>query len=231
MSSECVFSESLSVLDNDFFTQKRFKEWYNMLLMFAGEAINSLRDKTGNIDGVLYEINSVLMNEVVYDAMVGLKTIVASENNTVEAPNPFKIASHLGYWFLRHKPIIFRAANNLDVDSIIFPTNVDENERKDIIVDIKHINEVAVSIFLLRYIFKIDDAPVCNKKRFKKVKETGCFYFSSFPDMFYTIYEKLKYHLTYRDISPKTIEHFLEAYTMHPYLPYTCDLWNTEENI
>ena len=229
MSCNCVFAEALSVLDDNFFTEERFKEWYNILLDFSEASINTLREETGNVKGVSYEINTVLLQEVVYDAMIGLKTIVVSDNNAVEAPNPFKIASYLGYWFLRHKPILFRAENNLNIDEIVFADDVDDEDRKYIIVEMKHLNEVTVARFLLRYIFKVESAkPLCSNRRFKRIKSRGCIYFDSFPDMLETIYEKLKYHLTYRDISPKTIEHFLEAYTLHPYMPYTCDLWNTE---
>lgn len=230
MDSKSVTVKALSVLDDDFFTEERFKKWYNTLLIFAGETINILCDEIGNIDGMHFEINHVLLKEVVYDAMIGLKTIVVSDNNTIEAPNPFKIAAYLGYWFLRHKPIIFRVAKNFDVDCIDFNQELDENQRNYIISDIKHLNEVAVTHFLLRYIFKTDcKKPVCGHLCYMHVKKKGNFCFNSFDDMFETIYDKLKYHLTYRAISPKTIEHFLEAYTLHPYLPYTCDLWNTEE--
>lgn len=230
MENKSVTVKNLPVLDNSFFTEARFKNWYNTLLSFAGETINVLCDEIGNIEGIHFEINHVLLKEVVYDAMIGLKTIVVSDNNMIEAPNPFKIAAYLGYWFLRHKPIVFRVANNVDIENIVFPPNIDENQRNYIISDIKHLNEVAVTHFLLRYIFKIDcKKPVCGNFCFLNVKKTGNFYFDSFDDMFETIYDKLKYYLTYRAISPKTIEHFLEAYTLHPYLPYTCDLWNTEE--
>lgn len=231
MNSNCVFADALSVLDDKFFTEERFKEWYNMLLAFAVESINLLREETGNIKDVSYEVNTVLLHEVVYDAMIGLKTIVISDNNTVNEPNPFKIASYLGYWFLRHKPIIFRVKTGLNIDEISFAEDVDPADRKSIIVEMKHMNEVAVSRFLLRYIFKVECArPLCTRRRFRRIKATGCVFFDSFPDMLLAIFEKLKYHLTYRDISPKIIEHFLEAYTLHPYVPYTCDLWNTEEN-
>ncbi len=227
MSCNCVLSKSLPVLDDVFFTEERFREWYNMLLEFSVESINILREETGNVKGITFEINTVLLQEVVYDAMIGLKTIVASDNNDVQAPNSFKIASYLGYWFLRHKPILFRAEKNLNIDAITFGNDIDEADRNDIIVDIKHMNEVTVARFLLRYIFQIESKrPLCSTLKFKSIKARGCIYFDSFPDMLDTIFEKLKYHLTYRDISPKTIEHFLEAYTLHPYMPYTCDLWN-----
>lgn len=231
MDNKSVTVKDLTVLEGSFFTEERFRQWYNMLLNFAAETINVLCDEIGNIEGISFEINQILLKEVVYDAMIGLKTIVASKNNTIEAPNPFKVAAYLGYWFLRHKPIIFRATDSIDLENIVFPPEIDEDRRKHIISDIKHLNEVAVTHFLLRYIFKTEckNKPVCGKLCFLKVKNTANFYFDSFEDMFKTIYDKLKYHLTYRAISPKTIEHFLEAYTLHPYLPYTCDLWNTEE--
>lgn len=228
MRAKSVTVTKLSVLDDVFFTEERFREWYNILLNFASDAINILYDEIGNIDGVTFEINQVLLKEVIYDAIIGLKTIVVSDNNTIKEPNPFKIAAYLGYWFLRHKPIIFRASKDLDIDNIVLHTNIDTNQKYCIILDIKHINEIAVSRFLLRYIFDIDSHPVCGKLCFKNVKKNGNFYFDNFNDMMETIYEKLKYYLTYREISPKIIEHFLEAYTLHPYFPYTCNLWDVE---
>ena len=220
MENKSVTATALPVLDDAFFTEARFKKWYNILLSFAGETINLLCDDIGNIDGIDFEINHVLLKEVVYDAMIGLKTIVVSDNNTIEQPNPFKIAAYLGYWFLRHKPIIFRVEKNIEIENIVLSPEIDENQRNYIISDIKHLNEVAVTHFLLRYIFKTDSKkPVCGKLCYLNVKNTGNFCFDSFDDMFETIYDKLKYYLTYRAISPKTIEHFLEAYTLHPVFP------------
>ena len=172
MAKKSVIIEDLPVLDNDFFTENRFKEWYNMLLCFAIETKNVLCDEIGNIDGLDFEINEVLLKEVIYDAMIGLKTIVVSENNKVKAPNPFKIAAYLGYWFLRHKPLIFRVVRNFDVEKIVFPSNISADEQKYLIYKIKHLNEVAVTNFLLRYIFKIDckNRPTCGKLCYLKVK-------------------------------------------------------------
>ena len=229
MDNKCVLTRELEVLDDKFFTKDRYKEWYNLLLGFAVDSINLLREETGNINGIAFEVNTVMLHEAIYDAIVGMKTIVMSFNNTVEEPNPFKIASYLGYWFLKHKPIVFRAASNLDIDKVITSKSV--SEAKAIIMDIKHLNEVAVARFLLRYIFVIDNVkPICNKCRFKTVKNANNLSCNSFNEMLTNVFDKLKYHLTYRSISPKVIEHFLEAYTLHPYLPYTCDLWNTEND-
>lgn len=162
MANKSVIIKDLPVLDNDFFTETRFKEWYNMLLCFAVETRNVLCDEIGNIDGLDFEINQVLLREVIYDAMIGLKTIVVSKNNDIEAPNPFKIAAYLGYWFLRHKPIIFRVDKNFDIENIIFPPSINNEQRKYLIYKIKHLNEVAVTNFLLRYIFRTD----CKKKSY-----------------------------------------------------------------
>lgn len=229
MSCGSVFADELPVLDDEFFTETLFKEWYNTLLIFSGETINELRERTGNISDIVYEINTVLLKEVVYDAMIGLKTIVISENNEVKKPNPFKIAAYLGYWFLRHKPIIFRVKTDIDIDNIVFPSDLSLQQKRNVISDMKHLNEVTVTNFLLSYIFDIGQKPVCKTLCLRAVKSKGNFGFTNFEEMLEVIYKKLRYYLTYRTITPKTIEHFLEAYTLHPYLPYTCDLWKTEE--
>lgn len=230
-----VIANSLNVLDEgdqSFFNQTLFKDWVNMLYKFSHSTISILRKEIGNVVGVSFEINYTLLQEVVYDAIIGLKTIVVSENNTVESPNPFKIAAHLAYWFVRHKPIIFRAENKIRVDDLQFASNMDEAQRKAAIVEMKHLNEVTAARFMLSYIFQVDcKTPVCNDYRIRHLKKAGKMHFDSFPDMFDAIYDKLTYHLTYREISPKILEHFLEAYTLHPYLPYTTDLWNTEKHL
>lgn len=231
MQRKSIFVDELPVLDNDFFTDDRFKSWYNMLSDFACATIETLHNEVGGVVGIDYEINTVLLQEVVYDAMIGLKTIVSSEHNIVRHPNPFKIAAYLGYWFIRHKPIAFRAEMNLDIKSLKMPLIDNDDLKKIKIVEIKHLNEVAAAKFLLRYIFVVESKkPLCNQKRCKKIKSNGNFYFEDFQEMLDTIYEKLLYHLMYRDISPKIIEHFLEAYTLHPYVSYTCDLWNISED-
>lgn len=229
----CVSAKSLKVLDDDgsFFNEELFKEWCNLLYKFSFQTISILREEIGNIEGIHFEINTVLIEEVVYDAMIGLKTIVASDNNDVEAPNPFKIAAYLAYWFIRHKPILFRADSRLDINSIPLNSQIDEEHKRAIIADMKHLNEVAAARFMLRYIFEVDcKKPFCTVKRSQKLKGKGYFCFDCFADMFDAIHEKLKYFITYRDISPKVLEHFLEAYTLHPYLPYTADLWSTRES-
>lgn len=229
-----VVANSLDVLDEgdqSFFNKSLFKDWTNKLYEFSYSTIEILREEIGNVEGVSFEINYTLLQEVVYDAIIGLKTIVVSKNNTVEAPNPFKIAAYLAYWFVRHKPIIFRAENKVRVDDLQFASYVDEENRKAAIVEMKHLNEVAVARFMLSYIFRVNcKKPVCEDSRICHLQKKGKLYFDSFGDMFDAVYDKLVYHLTYREISPKILEHFLEAYTLHPYLPYTTDLWNTERS-
>lgn len=230
---QCVSVEYLKVLGSDdhYFNKDRFKEWCNLLYNFSHDSIEILHEEIGNVEGIAFEINTVLIQEAVYDAMIGLKTIVASENNEVQSPNPFKIAAYLAYWFVRHKPIIFRAESGLDINSIQLNLRIAEEDRLEIINEIKHLNEVVATRFMLRYIFEVDSQkPLCTTKKAKSLKAQGRFCFDCFEDMFAAVYEKLKYYITYREISPKILEHFLEAYTLHPYLPYTTDLWNTEED-
>ena len=229
MEKSFIYTTSLDAIQSDFFNETRFKEWYNILAIFSVEYINTLTEKIGNIIGIQYEINYTLLREVVYDAMIGLQTVVTSKNNGVEKPNPFKIAAYLGYWFIRHKPIYFRTMRDFDIENLTPATPLQPSEIKEVINNMKHANEYVAATFLLRYIFDTSQNPVCEKYELQKVKRTGCFYFENFEDMLRVIHSKLKYHLTYREISPKVIEHILEAYTLHPYAPYTSDFWNPNE--
>lgn len=234
MEYRAILTQPLKAFDEDkngFFTEEKFKEWYNLLLDFTLESIDELMSLTGAINGFTYELNKTLLREVIYDAMIGLKTIVVSKHNTVHQPNPFKIAAYLGYWFLRHKPILFRAESDLKLETLKFNLDEDdEDDRNAIIFEMKHLNEVTVARFILRYIFNLNGKPMCDNKTCKRIKKCGNFCFDDFSDMFMTLFYKLVYHLCYRELSPKIIEHFLEAYTLHPHLPCTNDLWGPGEN-
>ena len=189
----------------------------------------------GNIEGFYYQLNPTVLEEVIYDAIIGLRKIVLSENNDVTEPNPFKIASHLGYWFVRHKPIMFcQWKTNFDLEKIKFSDKIESDPELKLaaIWEIKHINEIVAVTFMIRYIFKIDDENniICDKKELKKFKNKGKFYFNDFSELGNAVFDKLKYHISYRSITPEIIEHFLEGYTLHPIWELTANLWEAEEN-
>ena len=62
-----------------------------------------------------------------------------------------------------------------------------------------------------------------------KAKEKENFSFTDFEEMRETILKKLTYYFSYRAITPKVIEHILEAYTFHPAWGLTGAHWNKKE--
>ena len=230
-----VFAKKLEVLDDQFFDKDLFTKWFNNLYDCTEITLQQFKDSIGNIEGFYYQLNPTVLEEVVYDAIIGLRKIVVSENNDVKEPNPFKIAAHLGYWFVRHKPIMFcQWTTGFNFEEIKFKDKIENNAELKLatIWEIKHINEIVAVAFMIRYIFKIDneESIICDDRELKKFKGTGNFYFQDFNELGNAVFDKLKYHLSYRSITPETIEHFLEGYTLHPIWKLTANLWEAEED-
>lgn len=227
-----VLARRLPVLDDDFFTKELFAKWYNDLYVCIDAVLRLFKKELGNVEGFYYQLNPTILKEVVYDAIIGLRKIVLSENNEVSEPNPFKIASHLGYWFIRHKPIMFcQWDTKFDLEMIKFKDHIqnDEELKLTTIWEIKHINEIVAAAFMVRYIFLVDEI-ICDVSSLKEVKKTGKFYFKDFNELSDAVIDKLRYHISYRCITPEVLEHFLEGYTLHPIWKLTAKLWEAEEN-
>lgn len=230
-----VLAKNLKVLDEGFFNKALFAKWYNDLYNCTKITLKEFKKTLGNVEGFYYQLNPTMLEEVVYDAIIGLRKIVLSENNDVTEPNPFKIASHLGYWFIRHKPIMFcQWRNDFKLEELKFKDEIENDEERKMaaIWEIKHINEIVATTFMIRYIFNINNESniVCGKKSLKKVQDRGNFYFKDFNELGDAVLDKLKYHVSYRCITPEVIEHFLEGYTLHPIWELTANLWEAEEN-
>lgn len=228
-----VLARNLDVLDDGFFDEALFAEWYNDLYECTENMLDHFKKVLGNIEGFYYQLNPIVLKEVVYDAIIGLRKIVQSKNNDVEEPNPFKIASHLGYWYIRHKPIMFcQWDKDFDLEQIVFKKDIQNDEELKLVTiwEIKHFNEVVAVAFMLRYIFLFGEKEtICGDKECKKFKNTGKYYFNDFEELSDAVIDKLRYHVTYRCITPEVLEHFLEGYTMHPIWELTEKLWEAEE--
>ncbi len=232
-----ILAEELKVLEeptednpDPFFTQELFKKWYDELYDCAQYTVDTFKEKSlGHLLGVDYNLNPILLREVIYDAIIGLKKIVKSDNNRVERPSAFKIAAHLGYWIIRHKPVIFLCFDDgIDIRDYTFMPEIESSDekRKATIWEMKHINELFATNFMLRYIFDTNDKKViCKSRELKKFQDTGTYCFHSFQEMGDVIADLLKYHLAYRSISPEVLEHVLEGYTLHPVWQMTGNLW------
>ncbi|MGN1101170.1 MAG: hypothetical protein ACI4RG_03195 [Huintestinicola sp.] len=177
-----------------------------------------------------------LIDEVIVDAIIGMRKITDSQYTQTENPNSFKIIAYLTYWWLRHKPASVHYKSDFCLEDIkLKPSEVldamseeeRELERQKVIWQLKHINELVAVEMSLSYIFDYDKV-ICGNNDCKKVKrkEKENFCFESFDEMQDVIVKKLTYYFCYRTVAPKVIEHMLEGYTFHPAWGLTGSQWS-----
>lgn len=191
-----------------------------------------------NDSPICFNLSISLLDEVLFDAIIGMRKIVDSSNNCVESPNSFKIAAYLSYWWLRHKPVYlhYPIGFRLEDAKIVRDEKVSDEEYdkkcNDFSWQLKHINELVavqmVSTFIFDFEHTLCDKAVCAMI---KHKEKDKFCFTDFEEMRNDILKKLTYYFSYRAIAPKMIEHILEGYTFHPAWGLTGKHWNTGEEL
>lgn len=235
MRDKQVFYNYLTVYDDKVFTKEKGVEWANCLLDAYEDIFHKFQDKIGKESPISFHISLSLLEEVVTDAIIGMRKITDSENNEVKEPNAFKVAAYLAYWWLRHKPVYLHYPEKYrldDVEPTIRELEGLNNESRVQATEIlrwklKHINEIVAVQFVDTYIFDFEKV-VCGRIVEKKVKIAvqERFPFDSFEDMRSELTDKLTYYFSYRALAPKVIEHILEAYTFHPAWDLTGNLWN-----
>ncbi len=240
MSNQFVFLSKISVYDDKIFTEERAKEWKRHMYMAYNSIYESLKDKLDNSTKVDYFVCKSLVDEVVVDAIIGMRKITDSRYNSIEDPNAFKIISYLTYWWLRHKPVSLHYGGDLCCleEIVLKPTNEllamseekQEEERQKVIWQLKHINELIAVQMTLSYIFNFEK-PICTASTCKMIKrkEKENFCFESFDEMQEVLVKKLTYYFSYRAVAPKIIEHMLEGYTFHPAWGLTGPQWDSQK--
>jgi hypothetical protein len=228
-----VFLTRVDVTD-DKFTKGKLDFWKDYMLDSYTDVFHALREKIDPVSPIRFFASKSLIEEVIVDAVIGLKKITDSPLHKVEFPNTFKIAAYLAYWWLRHKPVSVHYPNAffLENTQVIVPdgqtTDKIEQERQMLIWRLKHINELIAVQIVANFIFRFDNA-VCKDKECKKIKKANDnFLFKDFEEMKTTILQKLTYYFSYRPVTPKVIEHILEGYTFHPAWEFAGDHWNVE---
>lgn len=232
MSKKYVYYDFVDVYDDKIFTRDRANEWRSYIVEAYKSVYKGMRNKLDLSVPIQFSVNKSLLEESIIDAIIGMRKIVDSKNNSVEDPNSFKIISYLSYWWLRHKPISVHYPRDYDIRNIIIKRNENEHDnvyekrKLNTIWQLKHMNELVAVHMVLHYIFDFDTV-VCDDKRCRKVNElnNGKLCFANFDDMCKAIQKKLTYYFSYRTLAPKVIEHILEAYTFHPAWGLTGEHW------
>lgn len=226
-----IYFDKLAVAD-DIFTKEKMLSWEQDLMESYESILKMFLSKMDPESPVAFAMNPSLLDDAIVDAVLGLKKITQSTNNTVDEPNTFKIVAYVTYWFLRHKPIQIFLTSGAWVEDVTVANSKDYNEielqeaNNVLAWKIKHINEYVAVTFALSNVFNYD-IKIFNDKDFNRIKtvQADRIPFDSFEEMTDALVDKLIYYLSYRAIAPKIIEHFLEGYTYYPNYGLTDEHW------
>lgn len=241
-----VFYGYVEVLDSDdvdeknrYFTKERISDWERKLVVAYRDVYSRIKKQLNPDSPISFNISYSLLHEAVIDAVIGLRKITVSKNNSVDKPNAFKIAAYLSYWWLRHQPVSLHFPKKYKLEDAMFSDlclkgkNSKEIEEANEILRwrLKHINELVAVQFVTTYIFQFD-VVTCGwpQERIVKIKQKDEFAFDGFLHMQREMIKKLTYYFAYRAIAPKVIEQILESYTFHPAWRLTGKLWSGDEH-
>ncbi len=230
---ECITYGYVDVLDDKVFTLSRANEWNDYIVDNYKLVFDRLKEIIDGTVPIKFSLNKLLLKETIVDAIIGMRKIVDSKNNSIEDPNSFKVASYLAYWWLRHKPIAIYYSEDIRADKVKAVRVGDESDEeyeqrcKRLYWQLNHINELVAVQFVINYIFDLDKELCGHKECTRIAKKDDKFSFVSFDDMKDVVLDKLLYYFSYRALAPKMIEHILEGYTLHPAWGYTGSHWDT----
>lgn len=231
MSTGRVYFDMLSVKD-DFFTIDKMKAWEKALMVAYKSILEEILNAMDPVCSIAFSMNPSLLDDSIVDAVLGLKKITQSTNNTVGEPNTFKIVAYVMYWFLRHKPIHVFLTPDTWIEDVIVKNSTEYDEEglkeanNELAWKIKHINEYVAVTFALSHIFN-EGIQIFSDTDFSRIKgaQRERIAFDSFEEMTTALVDKLIYYVSYRAIAPKILEHFLEGYTYYPNFALTDEHW------
>ena len=170
-----VYFDKLDVAD-EIFTVDKMDEWESDLMVAYHEILAAILDDKDASCDIRLAMNVSLLNDTIVDAVLGLKKITQSTNNTVGEPNTFKIVEYIMYWLLRHKPVQIYCGKNVRVEDVFvkhperYSAEEFEQVNNELAWKIKHVNEHVVVAFALSHIFN-KEVEVLTDKDFTKLKK------------------------------------------------------------
>ena len=169
-----IYFDKLAVAD-DIFTKEKMLSWEQDLMESYESILKMFLSEMDPESPVAFAMNPSLLDDAIVDAVLGLKKITQSTNNTVDEPNTFKIVAYVTYWFLRHKPIQIFLTSGAWVEDVTVANSKDYNEielqeaNNVLAWKIKHINEYVAVTFALSNVFNYD-IKIFNDKDFNRIK-------------------------------------------------------------
>ena len=197
------------------FSVKEIENWEWRLVKTYKEILDEILDNKDPSSPIAFAINPSLLDDSIINAFIELKRIKNSSDAKCE-PNSIRIVAHIMYWFLRIKPIqIFCSPGKWIEDVIVKDSsnyNKEDLEKANRVLawKITHINEYVALTFALAYIFDFEKMALAEEdfKRFIGSQNRRS-PFGSIDEMLDLIIDKLLYIISYKSITPETLEYFL----------------------
>lgn len=208
------FISKISVSDEEF-SAKEIENWEWRLLNTYRGILSEILDNKDPSSAIAFAINPSLLDDSIINAVIELKKITNSAGVKCE-PNPIRIVAHIMYWFLRLKPIqIFCAPDTWIEDAVVKDSsnyNKEDLEKanQDLVWRIKHINEYVALTFAFSNIFDYEKIALAEED-FKSFigSQNRRSPFGSINETLDSIVNKLLYIVSYKSITPETLEYFL----------------------
>ncbi len=227
-----VYFDLLDILDDKVFTLKIVNTWKRQLLASYKVIYEELNENINPEFPIQFFLNYSLLDEVIIDAVIGLKKVTYSLNNDIVEPNSFKVAAYLTYWWLRHKPVSTHFPDCYLLKDVTVKMDKSQSDEEynelnaQMAWKLSHINEYVATLFALTYIFDFK-TEICSNQVLNniKMKNNNFVSFDNNELMKNDMTKKLLYYLSYRAIAPKILEQILESYTIHPVWKLTGNHW------
>jgi len=144
VSHKHIYLSLVDVVDKKVFTEDKMWEWKRHIMSSYKAVFYEMKAKIDPSAPLNFFLNRALFDEVIIDAIIGMRKITDSRFNNVEEPNGFKVASYLAYWWLRHKPVSIHYPRNYSLEDVqIVDEEYEDMEKEQQITvwRLKHINE------------------------------------------------------------------------------------------
>jgi len=87
MKHEYVYYNFVDVYDDKIFTKERANEWRDYIVASYTSVYEGMKERLDYSVPVEFSVNKSLLEETIIDAIIRMRKIVDSHNNSVENPN------------------------------------------------------------------------------------------------------------------------------------------------
>jgi len=212
-SSENHALYKMDLFNDAFFSESEVWGWKYHMLNSYEDIFKGMKAKIVHDSPYKFFISISIFDEVIIDAILNMMKEIKDKGSIIKNLTSFKIASHLAYWWLRHKPVSILYPSNFSLDDVQINDGDyedKEEERQKTIWKLKHINELIAVQISATYVFNFENC-LCVKNGKIKPKNANkkycCIDFEKTRKM---VLQKLSYYFSYKTITTEILEYILK---------------------